>query len=154
MDNQQSPTCCTENYIQYPVIKPYWKSIWTNVCVCIYMYIYICVYIYICIIITLLYSRNWHNTVNQLYVVKVLVTQSCLTLCDPIYCSPPGFSVHGILQARLLEWVAISFSRGSSWPFSRAWVSCIAVNNRAWQPTPAFLPGESLGQSSLVGYSP
>ena len=36
--------------------------------------------------------------------------QSCLTLCDPLDCSPPGSSVHGILQARILEWVAISFS--------------------------------------------
>ena len=43
--------------------------------------------------------------------------QSCLTLCDTMDCSPPGFSVHGILQARILEWVAIPFSRGwSSWP--------------------------------------
>ena len=40
--------------------------------------------------------------------------QSCLTLCDPVDCSPPGSSVHGIHQARILEWVAISFSRGSS----------------------------------------
>ena len=40
------------------------------------------------------------------------VTQSCPTLCDPVDCSPPGSSVHGILQARVLEWVAISFSRG------------------------------------------
>ena len=46
--------------------------------------------------------------------VKVLVAQSCLTLCDPMVCSPPGFSVHGILQARKLEWVALPFSRGSS----------------------------------------
>ena len=46
--------------------------------------------------------------------VKVLVAQSCLTLCDPMNCSLPGFSVHGILQAKILEWVAISFSRGSS----------------------------------------
>jgi len=42
--------------------------------------------------------------------VKVLVTQLCLTLCDLMDCSPPGFSVHGILQATVLEWVAISFS--------------------------------------------
>ena len=42
------------------------------------------------------------------------VTQSCLTLCDPMDCSLPGFSVHAIFQARVLEWVAISFSRGSS----------------------------------------
>ena len=44
------------------------------------------------------------------------VAQSCPTLCDPVDCSLPGFSVHGILQARILEWVAISFSRGSSRP--------------------------------------
>ena len=40
--------------------------------------------------------------------------QSCPTLCDPIDCSVPGFSVHGILQVRILEWVAMPFSRGSS----------------------------------------
>ena len=40
------------------------------------------------------------------------VAQSCLTRCDPVNCSPPGSSVHGILQARILEWIAISFSRG------------------------------------------
>ena len=48
--------------------------------------------------------------------VLVLGTQSCLTLCDPMDCSPPGSSVCEILQARILEWVAISFSRGSSGP--------------------------------------
>ena len=48
--------------------------------------------------------------------MKVLVTQSCLTLCDPMDCSPPGSSVHGILQGRVLEWVAFPFSRGSSQP--------------------------------------
>ena len=46
--------------------------------------------------------------------VNVLVTWSCLTLCDPVDCSPPGSSVHGVLQARILEWVAMLFSRGSS----------------------------------------
>ena len=45
---------------------------------------------------------------------KVLVAQSCLTICDPRDCSPPGSSLHGILQARILEWVAIPFSKGSS----------------------------------------
>ena len=48
--------------------------------------------------------------------VKVLVTQSCPTLCNPKNCSPPGSSVHGILQARKLEWVAVTFSSGSSPP--------------------------------------
>ena len=46
--------------------------------------------------------------------VTVLVSQSCLTLCNPMNCSPPGSSVHGILQARILEWVAMPFSRGFS----------------------------------------
>ena len=46
----------------------------------------------------------------------VLVAQLCLTFCDPIDCSPPGSSVHGILQARILESSAISFSMGSSQP--------------------------------------
>ena len=48
--------------------------------------------------------------------VKVSVTQSCPTLWDPMACSLPGSSIHGILQARILEWVATSFFRGSSWP--------------------------------------
>ena len=45
---------------------------------------------------------------------KVLFAQSCLTLCDPMDCSPPGSSVHGVLQARILEWVAKPSSRRSS----------------------------------------
>ena len=57
-------------------------------------------------------------------------TQSCPTLCDPMDCSPPGFSVHGILQARILEWVAISFSRGSSQPKDQTHISCISYNGR------------------------
>ena len=48
--------------------------------------------------------------------VKVLVAQLCPTLCDSIDCSLWGSSVHGILPARILEWVTIAFSRGSSWP--------------------------------------
>ena len=50
------------------------------------------------------------------YVCVCLVTQSCPTLCNPLDCSPPGSSVNGILQARILQWVAISFSTGSSQP--------------------------------------
>ena len=45
-------------------------------------------------------------------ITEVLVAQLCATLCDPLDCSPPGSSAHGILQARTLEWVAILFSRG------------------------------------------
>ena len=53
------------------------------------------------------------------------VVESCLILCDPKDCSPTGSSVHGLLQARILEWAAIPFSRGSSWPRDQSLVSCI-----------------------------
>ena len=65
-------------------------------------------------------------TTHQLDKVKVLVTQLCLTLCNPMDCGPPVSSVHEILQARILEWVAISFSRQSSQARDQTWVSCIA----------------------------
>ena len=64
-------------------------------------------------------SNGWDTT-------QVLVTQSCLTLCHPrtvAHQAPPSV---GILQARILEWAAIPFSRGSSWPRNATWVSCIA----------------------------
>ena len=51
--------------------------------------------------------------------------QSCLTLCDPMHCSPPGSSVHRILQARILEWVATPSSKGSSHPRAQTRSSCI-----------------------------
>ena len=57
--------------------------------------------------------------------VKVLVAQSCLTFCDPMDYSLPGSSVQGILQARILEWVAFLFSRGSSQPRDQTQVSRI-----------------------------
>ena len=64
-------------------------------------------------------------TSDLIFRIVVLVAQSCLTLCDQVS-SPPGFSVHGILQARILERVAISFSRGSSKPRDQTQVSCTA----------------------------
>ena len=73
-------------------------------------YIYIYIYIYMCVCVC----------------VCVLFTQSCLTLCNPMDYSPPSSSVHGILQARILEWVAIPFSRGLSQPRDWNWVSWIA----------------------------
>ena len=54
-----------------------------------------------------------------------LVAMSCPTLCNPMDCSLPGSSVQGIFQTRMLAWVAISFSRGSSWSRDWTWVSCI-----------------------------
>ena len=69
------------------------------------------------------------------------VCSACLTLCDPVDCSPPGSSVHGILQATALEWVAVHFSRGSSWPRDRTQVSCIAGG--------FFLAAETPGEPTL-----
>ena len=63
---------------------------------------------------------------TSLYLEKVLVIQSCLTLSDPTNCSHPGFSVCGILQARILERITIPFSTGSSRPRDWTQVSCIA----------------------------
>ena len=105
--------------------------------------------------------------------VKVLVAQSCPTLCVHIDCNPPGSSVHhGILQARILEWVAIPFSRGSSWPRDQTQVSCSADRfftisairgiithiiynvyitytwRRQWHPTPVLSPGKSHGRGA------
>ena len=58
--------------------------------------------------------------------MNVLVSQPCPTLCDPMDCSPPGSPVHGILWARMLEWVVIAFSRGSTWPRDWTHFSCLA----------------------------
>ena len=55
---------------------------------------------------------------------------SCVWLCDPMDCSPPGFSVHGISQARILEWVAISSSRASCWPRDWTHVCCVSCIGR------------------------
>ena len=54
---------------------------------------------------------------------EMLVAQSCPTLCDPTNCSPSGSSIHGVLQARIVEWIAISFFRGSSQPRDQTHVS-------------------------------
>ena len=63
---------------------------------------------------------------NKWVCVTAKLFQSGPALCKPLDCSLPGSSVHGILQARILEWVAIPFSRGSSQPGARTSVSCIA----------------------------
>ena len=65
---------------------------------------------------------NLHNKIGRVFrkcTVKVLVAQSRPTLCDSLDCRPPGFSVNGISQARVLEWIAISFPVGSSGPRDR-----------------------------------
>ena len=70
-----------------------------------------------------------------------LVPKSCPTLCNPMDCSPPGSSVHGILHGRKLESVAISFSKGSSWPRHQTCVSYLARR---------FFTAESLGKPWIL----
>ena len=67
-------------------------------------------------------GEKWKHNINE---SESEVTQSCLTLCDPMNCNLSGSFVHGIFQARVLEWIAISISSGSSRPRSRTPVSHI-----------------------------
>ena len=113
------------------------------------------------------------NLFNTKVKMKVLVAQSCPTLCDHMYCSPPGSSVYSILQARILEWLAISssnlipaivyigFPRWLSGKESACQCRRYGFNppgrppwRRKWQPSPVFLLGKSHGQRSLARYSP
>ena len=70
-----------------------------------------------------------NTTLKQVSVSACVVSQSlqsCPTLCNPVDCSPPGFSVHAILQARILEWVAMPSSRGPSRPRVQTHLSCLS----------------------------
>ena len=80
-----------------------------------------------------------------------LVTPSCPTLCDPMDCKLPGSSVHGILQARLLEWVATSFYRGSSWPRDQTWVFRTAGRLfTAWATSEALYVNETSNKKNCL----
>ena len=107
--------CCTLNFLKYCTVGFTFKIF---SCVCFYVCI-ICVKSTINLLRSVLY--------NQLCYFRACVCakshQSCQTLCDPMNCSLPGSSDHGILQARILEWVAMLSSRGSSQP--RGWI-CIS----------------------------
>ena len=66
-----------------------------------------------------------HLSQSLLVVVVIWSLSHVWLFCDPTDCSPPGSSLHGISQARILEWVVVSFSRGSFWPSDWTCVSCI-----------------------------
>ena len=89
------------------------------------IYIYLCIYVHI------------HNS----FCCCCSVGMSCPTLCNPMDCSPLGSSVHGISQARILEWVAMPFSRGFSWPRDQTRVSCLPGR---------FFTTEPLGKSCIL----
>ena len=116
--------------------------------------------IHVCIwLIHFTVQRKLTQHCKETMQVKALVAQSRLTLCDPVDCSPSGSSVQGILQVRILEWVAISSSRGSCAPRNWTCVSCIGrlilknSNSKETEAHSSTLSGKSHGQRSLAGYS-
>ena len=105
-----------------------------------------------------LISGNLKISVRVMYTTRqktstfTMRPQSCPTLHDPMDCSPPSFSVHGIFQARILEWVAISKSKGSSWHRDWSCVSCVSN----WQvgSSPLTLPKSEVAQSCPTLWDP
>ena len=88
------------------------------ICVCVCMCVCMCVCVCVCVCV-----------------------QSCPSLCDPMDCNLPGFSVLGISQARILEWIAISYSRGLTRPRDQSHISCLAGR---------FFTTEPLGKSTYI----
>ena len=84
----------------------------------IYIYIHTGVYIYVCVCVYM------HTCIYVFLLCVSKLLQSCPTLCNPMDCSLPDSSVHGILQARILEWATMASSRGSSQPRNQTCVSC------------------------------
>ena len=85
------------------------------------------------------------------------VAEFCPTLCDPMDCSSSGSPVHRVSQARMLEWVAVSYSRGPSWPGDQAWVPCGSCTGRRvlttvppGEPSPGYWPEFLMG--IVVGF--
>ena len=101
LSNQSGISCIAGRFFTRQLCKYFSFCCW-NITRCLWFFSYPIFYVCMC----------------------VLVTQSCLTLFDLMNCSPPDSSVHGILQPRILEWVAIPFSRGSSQPRDQTHVSC------------------------------
>ena len=90
-------------------------------------------------------SKSFMDFWDELFWKKVKFAQSCLTVCDHMDYSLLGFSAHGIFQERVPEWVAISFSRGSSQPRNWTQVSCIADRHfTLWATREALVQGWNL----------
>ena len=87
-------------------------------------HLFLCVFM--CVYIHMIYNYNFCVYIYIYMCICVLVVQFCPAPCSHTDCSPPGSSVHGIFQTRILEWISIPFSKGSSQPRNQTWVSCIA----------------------------
>ena len=110
-------------------------------------------------------TSHWKQSIYQLKKVSIIVpkidnilhketqcmpAQSCLILCNPTDCSPPDSSIHKILQARTLVWVAISYSRGSSWLRDWTCISCIAGRFFTTEPPGRSIPKTKTNTSSIA----
>ena len=99
-----------------------------------------------------LFSAEWWNE-------SAMHAQSCPTLCDPMDCSPPISAVHEIFQLRIMEWVDIFYSSGSSWPRDQTRVSCISCiciheSTPSWtSPTPNHPSRSHLGHPTHLGHN-
>ena len=90
--------------------------------------------------------RTWFPPVASSHICSwCLVNKSSGTLCNPVDCSPPASSIHGVCQASILEWVAISFPRASSRPRDQTWASCIGrqvlYHWAMWEQSLYYNPG-------------
>ena len=108
----------------YPLVIPFVFMLLTGSTFFFHFMFYLnTVALYWCV--SFCYIAKWISHVYTYACMQAESLQSCLTLCNRMDCSPPGSSVHGILQARILEWIAMPFSRGSSWPRGWTCVSCL-----------------------------
>ena len=127
------------------------------VCFCFWWGFFFWLYWALCAILVP-WPGNWTHspgggrTVLTTDVRSCSVPQLCPTLCNPMAFRPPGSSVHGISQARTLEWISVSFSRGSSWPRDPTCISCVnCIGSRFFtseppgKPLTTGSPGKSLG---------
>ena len=98
--------------------------------------------------------KNWFTDIKILYISSYAVAKSCLILFDLMDCSPPGSSVHGISQARILEWIAIFSPRASSPPRDQTCLSCLAGGFLTTEPPrkPFCVYTSSLLQSTVSLY--
>ena len=130
----RSPIFQADALTSEPPGKPYIYNVCIYVCICIYIFIYTYVFIYPYVFI--------YTYIFIKCAIGAKSLQSCPTLFNPMDCSLPGISVHGILRARILEWVAMSLSRGSSQPRNQTCIFHVSCIGR-WVP-----PGKPFIQCS------
>ena len=121
-------------YCSIMIRESYWKSYLNPICYCRQHFLPHSLQVWD-------HGLNLHSSAFVSCLMPAKLLQSYPPLCDPVDCSPPGSSAHGILQARTLEWVAVPSSRGSSRPSGRSHVSCIAGG---------FFTAEPLGKPEVL----